>query len=542
MSDATQPKTTPEEELTLTLFRLFKLSTMHDLANQAVERSIEHGEKQLQLFFRDSDDEAVVILFAGTNVFVNGQPLRASRATYETIQELGYQLDSIGFNELRLGQTTSTHDIYEMLTYFVKTKGTKSSVPSVELTGNVRLQYVDPSFLLGEDEEVVRGNETIARPYTSSLVILRRMHESVQTSEYDLAHILKRIAQTIVMYAEKDPTALLKAMIPRPNSTDRAAIALHSAIIAATMTRIVTRDPIQLLNVAYAGLLLETAATRISAENADDDPFAMLADDGLSDEEIARVPSSGALVNVLMTGLFNRSVERVQLLYEALWLSQPGSSFRPYDGKLNPSMAAIILATSYKFQRARAFDMNKSTSTPLDDVIEELTRTKRFKAELLCIKLLCSCLGIFPRASAIELTSGWRGVVVRNHEHTSLFERPHVLLLQDPKGNQRERLVDLGALDADTLRFGKVLRPLHEPDEHIRRGQRLVRSGAVQISAAHEPDYLEASLGELARPDLYSANAGLERLSQVSEARIKGMMRTPKHKDHPAIGDSLFDE
>ena len=542
MSDVTQPKTTPEEELTLTLFRLFKLSTMHDLANQAVERSIEHGEKQFQLFFRDSDDEAVVILFAGTNIFVNGQPLRASRATYETIKELGNQLESIGFNELRLGQTTSSHDIYEMLTYFVKAKGTKSSSPSVELTNNVRFQYVDPSFLLGEDEDVARGNETIARPYTSSLVILRRMHEAVQGSEYDLAHILKRIAQTIVMYADKDPTALLKAMIPKPNSTDRAAIALHSAIIAATMTRIITRDPIQLLNVAYAGLLIETASTRISAENADDDPFAMLADDGLSDEEIARMPSSGALVNVLMTGLFNRSVERVQLLYEALWLSQPGTNFRPYEGKLNPSMAAIILATSYKFQRARAFDMNQSRSTPLDDVIDELTRTKRFRAELLCIKLLCSCLGIFPRGSAVELTSGWRGVVVRNHEHTSLFERPHVLLLQDPKGNPRERLVDLGALDAETLRFGKVLRPLHEPNEHIRRAQQLVRSGGVQVSEADEPDYLEASLGSLARPDIYSASAGLERLSQVSEARIKGMMHTPKHRGDPSIGDSLFDE
>ena len=150
-----------QETFVLTLFRLFKLATMHDLSNQAIGRGLSHAAQTFgEIFARESTDLSA--LFTTENVFINGQPLKASRGTYESVLELGRLLERTGFNELRLGRAVSRDDLAQMLEHFVLFRKDPPGNRSVQLTRNVRFKHVDPTFILGDNEGELTIEERVA--------------------------------------------------------------------------------------------------------------------------------------------------------------------------------------------------------------------------------------------------------------------------------------------------------------------------------------------------------------------------------------------
>ena len=185
-----------QETFVLTLFRLFKLATMHDLSNQAIGRGLSHAAQTFgEIFARESTDLSA--LFTTENVFINGQPLKASRGTYESVLELGRLLERTGFNELRLGRAVSRDDLAQMLEHFVLFRKDPPGNRSVQLTRNVRFKHVDPTFILGDNEGELTIEERVARIYTSALVIMRRALEALAEGEYRLMNTIKRVAQEL---------------------------------------------------------------------------------------------------------------------------------------------------------------------------------------------------------------------------------------------------------------------------------------------------------------------------------------------------------
>lgn len=490
-----------QETFVLTLFRLFKLATMHDLNNQAIGRGLSHAAQTFsEIFARESTDLSA--LFTSENVFINGQPLKASRNTYESVLELGRLLERTGFNELRLGRSVSRDDLSQMLEHFTLFRKDPPGNRSVQLTRNVRFKHVDPTFILGENEGELTIEERVARIYTSALVIMRRALEALAEGEYRLMNTIKRVAQSMVMIADQDPGALLSALGQRPDRDDPATVAVHTAVLSTVMARSLSRDLTTLSDITTSSLMVHAGEQRLRALNRiEDDPFGDALPAALTSSDQKRVPVSTSAVTALMSGLYLRSQRRMLMSYEAQWLEREDELGPLYRGKLPPSLSAVIIAKSFRFQQLLAFDIAAQRPRTPDETLAILVQESATAADKLVLKLLCTTLGLYPKGTQLQLSSGAQAVVASNHELPVLYDRPLVYLVSGPGGVYLQpRFVDLASLDPDIVRLGNPLKVLNYTEGTLAKAAQIITSGQLEIPQVKPPELGKIKLEEFAAP------------------------------------------
>lgn len=481
------------ETFALTLFRLFKLSTMHTLDNQAVQRGIKYAETTLrELMSKELGDMSA--LFSGENIFINGQPLRASRGTYEAVIELGEMLNRVGLNEIRLGRKISADDLQQMLEFFLAARRQAPGDGPFPITNNVRLQFIDPSFLLGSEEEELTVQDQIARTVSSTVVVMRRALEAIEAGEYRLVNTIKRAAQSMVMLAEQDAGALLGTLEQRPDHGDRAMLSVQTATLASVMTRLLTRDMQTLSDVTSAALLFDVGELRLLAQaKIEDDPFGDAIAAHLTDRDRDRSPASAAAALVVMTGLYDRSIRRSMITHEATWLCRQQRLGLPYHGKLPPSLESIVVAVARRFLELIAFDISAKDSQGGGDpdvALQKMLETMTMPAERLVLKLMCSVLGLYPRGTLVELTSGWRGVISGNHTTPSLYDRPQIFLVERVGKGAAPKFVNLAELREEILGLGTIARILPRSEGALAQAQEMLLNGQLEAPTLLPPKLL----------------------------------------------------
>lgn len=494
MSTATTPQSAQEgkhrEEFVLQLFRLFKLVTMHQLNNQAVQRSIEAATTSFSQMLMQEQTK-LTALFAGDNIFVNGQPLKASRGTYESASELGKLLHSVGVNEITIWQDASPQDFEAVLSQFVQGRQQRSGEQrSMSVPGRVRLQYVDPTYLLGVDEGELTAEEQMLRTYTAAVVVMRRVLEGVEAGRYELMRVVKRIGQRLVVLAQEDDHALVQATALRTGSHDLAEQALVAAITAVVSARLLTNDLRELIDIATAALCFDVGLERLHGlKRFEDDPFAL---DGikieLTEQEQSYGPSSTSVALIGLAGLYETSTRRLVLTYEARasYQGQP-----VYQGKAMPSVEAVLIAQSHKLQMLLAQEDPREGGEPssLDELLQEWVRGQTTRGEQAVGRQICTALGIYPRGTIVQLSSGWLAVVLGTPRAPSCYSRPMVRLMINPLGElSQARDVHLSVINAEVLTLGTIVQVIHTPEhdalhkvsEQVMRGQWSVPSSILE--------------------------------------------------------------
>lgn len=467
------------EEFVLQLFRLFKLVTMHQLNNQAVQRSIEAATQSFSAMLMQEQTK-LSALFAGENIFVNGQPLKASRGTYESASELGRLFSQVGVNEITIWQEATFTDLMSVLEQYVQARQQRRAEVrgALVVPGRVRLQYVDPTYLLGGDEGELTQEEQILRTYTSAVVVMRRVLEGIGQGRYELMRIVKRIGQRLVTLAQEDDLALIQATALRSHAQDSAERALVAAITAVVSARLLTNDLRALIDIATATLCFDVGHKRLEAlKSFEDDPFAI---DGLAVEltkqELELEPASAAVALIALAGLYDTSSRRLVQTYEAqsVYANQP-----LYQGKLGPTLEAVLIAQSHKLQRLLApDDAGQTANMTLDEILALWRQGHTTRGESAIGRLICTALGIYPRGTFVRLSSGWLAVVLGTANSPSCYNRPMVRLLRDPQGQDERapRDIHLAVVNPQILQLGHIIEVVHEPPAHmVSLGEQIVQ-------------------------------------------------------------------
>lgn len=530
------------EAFALALFRLFKLATIHDLENQAVKRGIEFGHQTLiDIFAHETHDLSA--LFAGENIFINGQPLRASRATYESLQELGNLLEKIGLNEVRVGRRVGARSLDKMLSSFASARARGLATRRVQVDEHVRMQYVDPSFLLGGQEDELDLHEQIARTYTSAIVVMRRVYQALEAGEPRLVSTTKRVAQSLVMLVERDAIAMLDVLESGTSSRDHATLGVQAAILTAVMARTLTRDLRMLTDMTISALLFEAARSRLRAAQSADDVFGPGLTVELTTSEEDAAPGSSVVSNATMFGMHQRATKRILIGYEAQWIARSQRLGPVYRGKLAPGLESIIVSTAWRFQELIAFDISREHMRTADEALQALIDESSTKAEKLILKLLCSALGIFPRGTLLELSSGWRGVVSQNHNKPSLYNKPQLLLAISPRGPVQPRFIDLAELSTHSLALGEISGTCQDPTRHLVDTQRALLTGAITPPALEDPTGV-LELDARSVPEEAPTEDELQHLSQHGRrrARMADLVRSSEETLRTLSDDDQDDE
>lgn len=402
---------------TTLVFRLLKAAQMHELAALRTRGVLENGAQQL----RDMTHGAggfLTVLFAGDTVFVNGQPVRAPRAMYENILAAGEPLALAGFNELTIRSSVSADDLGQLLDYVVHRKSTYA------LPASVTLQNVDPADLLGDLGDAGSIAEQVASAYAAATVLVRRSNQRLLEDDQRLARHVKRVGQRLVTLTRTGFVELL-ALARRPAPpTDHATILVNAAILGALAGRVLTEDVHALLRITMAALQMEIGKPRVAGMYRADS-FQTSFVPALNQAMRRRLPASTAVMLLQAGRAAERPMQRAVVSYEAAHLYDGQLLGWPYDGQIPPTVEAVIASLAVRVTSGMA-----AAAGP-DDLVRELGDVELGKVERATLDLIFSVLGLLPKGTPVEMTNGWRGVVVSAGPSFAELERARIVCLID---------------------------------------------------------------------------------------------------------------
>lgn len=463
------------------IYRLFRVATFHDLANEAVSQAIEQCLRSLRVFA--DANEGVTMLFARDTVIVNGQLLRAPPAVYELAMEFGAFLTATRVNSLFIAPTAANSDIRKLLEYFHErtavlkraeaATGDFAIVPDNAgfIAPAVRVRRVEERLLLGLEDPRLSAFERIMLTYALAVRVVRTLMRPGSGGETSIPAYFKRVARQLALVNYADRPRLLDVVLGRGSSIDPARDAVAAAVVAAAMTRRLTQHESVLARISLTAMLSEFGVREPEREAARDSGH--------------KLAVASAAAHIRLGGLRQDAVERAIVAFEVHALRAGLQSGRVYRQRIMPSLDAWIVAVARTFVERLSHSGGESGAA-FDEAVLHLRRTIEDPVGRACVDLLTSALGLIVRGDIVELQSGARGVVVRSGSKPSMSDRPHLLLVRDPSGRLIQPLEADLDVDAVVAKLGRVVRVVVAADVAIEPVRVEVLAGEIDWYRARE--------------------------------------------------------
>jgi hypothetical protein len=444
------------------LFRVFKLSEMHDAQNQAVARGAHDAIVALNELGQHSGG-ALSALFDGRDVFLNGQPLLARRQVYEQSRALGARLEALGANELLLDTPLNVQDMQNLVAHQQSGRALQGVEQAITPRIRLRKKEANPYTQLSHD---LPPQELVARSGAAALVVIERLYEGLLQGDYNTVRYAKRIARNIVLLGERYPRLLLGFISSCPDRGDVATMAVKGAILSTLALGQLTRDVRNLTDMALTALLHDVGMIRACGLMQQAEQRGLVGLPAVAEQALERYPEASAAMMTLFGSMGEASLARSVYMYEGHHIRLHETRGMPYDGELPPTVEGLILATSRNFlthwmslQNSQKDAYTQPMVSLIDGAIAQLEKSANSNLERLVISLLLRGMGISTRGTLVELSSGWRGVVVANHERPACFSRPIVRLVVNPRSEvlSQTRDVDLSLPTHEAVLLGCVV-------------------------------------------------------------------------------------
>ena len=444
------------------LYRMFKTGTIHLMNNEAVTQSIGQTVRVVNRLAEQGLDE-ISILFLNDTVFVNGTLLKAGREIYEAALDLGVLLRRAGANEMSVSTAATVEDLSVVVGYASEkmradVREDEAHQPLPRFGEGASLRLIDPELLEDVQTGSMTARDRVGRTYASTLVIMRFLYDGLKEGRYAVSRQLKRLTQQLVLLADEDPKAFLGITRMRNVQDDEAGRAVNSAILAILAARELTTDVKTISRVALSALMADIGRPRAAGMGkGGGSDIAVIP--MLSDEQRRGLPRDTVVAVAAVGRLHDESLHRTVVGYEAQWLANKRVLGELYDGEYVPCLESTLVYMVRRFNELITYDVYSQSRMAPDDAMRVLRRSASDETERRCADLLFQALGLVPRGSVVELSSGHVGVVIENSDKPGLYGLPSVQIFADENGKRVNGiLVDLAKPSRDVLRYGGIRR------------------------------------------------------------------------------------
>jgi hypothetical protein len=430
------------------LYRLVKLTHMHDLGNAAIERQREQTYETIQEYCLRSGTH-VSILFANKAVFVGGQLLRGSRAVYENAVELGAILERLGGSEVVIARELNRDDLVALAEAFSGVHRAGSTTGFSSPTPRFTLRRVrDAARLRGLELEELSDEQRIVRTYASAVVVLRRFFDDLEASRYVLPRRVKRVAQMLVDLSMGSTPAFLGVTEVRNANNDAAGRAVNTAILSVSAIRQVTSQRAVLVQVATAAMLFDVARPRALALAGSE----LGAAAELSEDQEDCLASGTAAVLTALGRINEPSVTRTVIAFEAQWSRREQWLGPVYGGVRAPTLHSRVVRIARRYNDLLTPEPGALPARP-DHAIAVLAEELADPKDRTALRLLVASLGLVPVGSIVLLTNGQLGLVIGGGEP----ERPRVRVSMGRDGEVLAQPLIVDLAEEHELDVQKVL-------------------------------------------------------------------------------------
>jgi HD-GYP domain-containing protein (c-di-GMP phosphodiesterase class II)/uncharacterized protein YjiS (DUF1127 family) len=432
----------------LAIYRLAKLAQLHDLTNQAFLRQLEQTHAAIVEYGLRAGTN-VNILFAQKAVFVSGQLLKGSRSAYEQASELGDIIDWCGGSELLVQRDVTAAELHrfaEALSVALRSEKGRGYQP---VSPKIRLRAVtDAARLRGLEIEAMSAEQKVVRTYASAVVIMRRFFENLSSSHYILPRRIKRVAQSLVDLSDGSTPAFLGVTEVRNQNHDAAGRAVNTAILAVTMAREVTNDPVLLAQIAMAAMMHDVGRPRAAALGG---PGIAGVQAKVSEDAEDKLAAGTAAVLTALGRVNEPTIMRTVVAYEALWLRRQHFIGPLYEAARLPTVHAKILQIARRYNDL--LTPEPGLPPPAPDFAIATLATELQDGDHTVLRLLVAALGLYPVGTVVQLTTNEVGEVLSSAgERAAPPDLPVIRLVMDARGAVVDRLIEIDLANAQPAR------------------------------------------------------------------------------------------
>ncbi len=437
-------------DIILATFRMLKNSLVHATDNRAVLVTVKETHAIISEFAANVGGY-VSITYVEETIFVCGQLLRASRATYDSAMEVGKLLEVCGVSEISFTGELTEKDLLQLCDAFAlssRDPQKRGHLLQAKL-GNILVRAVDSTLRnKQEEEDDAPALEMALRAYASSLVVMRQFLDRISKGKNVLPHRIKRISQRLVALADGNETSLL-AMVTLANAhRDEAGRSVQSAILAIVVARRLTEDRTVLTQLAMAALMADIGRVRLAGPDGAERLVQ------LADNVERSVPSLTSALCISTGGVNVQNAMRTVTTFEATQLERQELLGPLYKRQMAPMIQSKIL---HAVRALLGFLAPRDTTRPLSplDALAQVSRLSSVDETV--FKLLVQALGVLPTGTVVEFETGEWGIVVGPSENRAAIARPRIKLVSDRSGQvfAKPKEIDLGM--AQGRRFPKIV-------------------------------------------------------------------------------------
>lgn len=436
------------------VYQIFRVSILEDRGAEYVNHISTEATGQLQHILK-RELPRLSLLFHHGGIFANGILLKAGRSMYQDLDKVEAFLAKFRCNEIVIDEGLERSDVTTLIdTLRQMERGRAGAAEPITISDNITLRYANPGERLGVLEPLTgqRPLEVrIARYYAACLRTLRQFSRDEGPQRFALLRDVKRIAQVLVHLSGRSRPAML-SLTGLPVSQDEpAGVVLNSAILAVLMARRLTGRIDILRRICFAALVVDHHQANVDAPEG----------------ESSETPAANASAILRNARPGKTAIRRAIATYEANYLIEHGPSDLPYDDDISPKVETLLVQVARRYTRLAARPRDEQRRRPPNEIIQAILERSETQSERVVLHLLVDTLGLFTRAMPVELSSGWRGVVLESTNHITDFHLPRVRLARTPEGDKIEpRDVDL-AEELDEEEYGYVLRRVETDDAYL---------------------------------------------------------------------------
>ena len=425
------------------VYRLLKLVQIHDLTNQAFVRQLEQTHQAMVEYGLRSGAHFNV-LFASKAVFVGGQLLKGSRATYEAATELGDMLEWCGGSDLTIQKDVGQKEL-QLFAEAVgaSLRGAKGGSAYKAPSPKIKLRPVtDAARFRGLEVEQLSFEQKVVRTYASAVVIMRRFFADLHASRYVLPRRIKRVAQSLVDLSDGSTPAFLGVTDVRNQNFDDAGRAVNTAILAVSMARELTSDRVLLAQIAMAAMMHDVGRPRAAAvgEGGPRMPGPVR----LSEDAEDKLAAGTAAVLTALGRVNEPTITRTVVAFEALWLRRERFLGPLYAGGRQPTIHAKILQISRRYNDLVTPEPGMPEPEP-DFAVATLSTELPDEADQTTLKLLVATLNLLPVGTMVALTTNEVAEIIasRSPPGGPAAKSTWVRIVRDMHGNVVDRPAEL---------------------------------------------------------------------------------------------------
>ncbi|MCC6521106.1 MAG: DnaJ domain-containing protein [Polyangiaceae bacterium] len=376
------------------MHRMARHGVMYALDHPGVAASIEQLAQVVAEYGRRVGRNPSVS-FTSDAVYVGRRLLRAGRTVYAAARELGEMFAVLGVREVVLGYDVGVDELRALAVALVEAQRGAGTLPALR-----RVRFRRGATIASEPEaEPERGTaEGAAHDYAQAVVALRRLHEAALAGTPTLSARLRRSAERLVELGRAD--ACLGILHGHAGGHDSAARAVHATLLALRMAAPLSDDPRLLFRLALAGLLLDVGKPRVAGVDATGALRAGMP--VLAEHQLAELPAATAASVLALAGLSEGGQITATLAHET-WQLLAG--LEPYGGGRPASLLARVLACARRYEDERAA-ADAEQDGVVDHAVTALLATTRHPADRGVLRLLARALGVYPRGTVVELSTG----------------------------------------------------------------------------------------------------------------------------------------